>query len=331
MMPTRLSRVGPNVALVVALALGLVGYAQAQSGYPNRPVKMLVGFAAGGGTDVAARIVAQKMSGILGQSVVVENVPGASGMVAAQDVAKADPDGYTLMMGSQTTYACAPNLYHKVTIDPVKDFAPIALTGASPLILVANPSFAAHTVADVIALAKAEPGKINFGTGGVGTTPHMTAELFQHDAGIKLVHVPYRGEAGAINDVLGGQIPIMFANLSAVMGNIKGGTLRAIAVTSAKRSPSVPDVPTVAESGIPGFEAETWFGIVAPAGTPRDIVSKLNAAARQAVAAEDTKQRFAQVGMTNASSSPEELAAYIKAEIAKWSKVIKDADIQALD
>ena len=235
------------------------------------------------------------------------------------------------MMGSQTTYACAPNLYHKVTIDPVKDFTAIALTGASPLILVANPSFAAHTIADVIAMAKAEPGKINFGTGGVGTTPHMTAELLQYDAGIKMVHVAYRGEAGAINDLVGGQIPIMFANLSAVMGNIKGGSLHAIAVTSAKRSPSVPDVPTVAESGIPGFEAETWFGIVAPAGTPRDIVLKLNAAARQAVAAEDTKQRFAQLGMTNGSSSPEELAAYIKAEVAKWSKVIKDANIQALD
>jgi tripartite-type tricarboxylate transporter receptor subunit TctC len=324
-------RVVPNVAFIVALALGFVGNTRAQSSYPNRPIKMLVGFAAGGGTDVAARIVAQKMSEILGQSILVENVPGASGMIAAQDVAKADPDGYTLMMGSQTTYACAPNLYHKVTIDPVKDFTPIALTGASPLILVANPSFAAHTVADVIALAKAEPGKINFGTGGVGTTPHMTAELFQYDAGIKMVHVAYRGEAGAINDVLGGQIPIMFANLSAVMGNIKGGSLRAIAVTGARRSSSVPDVPTVAESGIPGFQAETWFGIVAPAGTPRNIVLKLNSAARQAVAADDTKQRFAQVGMTNGSSSPEELASYIKSEIAKWSKVIKDANVQALD
>jgi tripartite-type tricarboxylate transporter receptor subunit TctC len=324
-------RVVPNVAFIVALALGFVGSTRAQSSYPNRPINMLVGFAAGGGTDVAARIVAQKMSEILGQSILVENVPGASGMIAAQDVAKADPDGYTLMMGSQTTYACAPNLYHKMTIDPVKDFTPIALTGASPLILVANPWFAAHTVADVIALAKAEPGKINFGTGGVGTTPHMTAELFQYDAGIKMVHVAYRGEAGAINDVLGGQIPIMFANLSAVMGNIKGGSLRAIAVTGGRRSSSVPDVPTVAESGIPGFQAETWFGIVAPAGTPRNIVLKLNSAARQAVAADDTKQRFAQVGMTNGSSSPEELAAYIKSEIAKWSKVIKDANVQALD
>jgi tripartite-type tricarboxylate transporter receptor subunit TctC len=179
-------------------------------------------------------------------------------------------------------------------------------------------------------MAKANPGKINFGTGGLGTTPHMTAELFQYVAGIKMVHVAHRGEAPAINDLLAGQIPLMFANLSAVMGNIKGGTLRALAVSSAQRSPSVPDVPTVAET-LPGFAAETWFGVVAPAGTPHDILAKLNAAARQGLAGADTKQRLADLGMTNGSSSPEELDAYIKAEIAKWAKVIADANIQAWD
>ncbi len=233
------------------------------------------------------------------------------------------------MMGSQTTFAVAPILYRKtVTLDPAKDFAGVTLTGASPLVLVAHPAFAAHSVADVIAMAKANPGKINFGTGGVGTTPHMTAELFEHDAGIRMVHVPYRGEAPAINDTVAGQIPLMFANLSAVMGHIKGGTLRAIAVTSAHRSPTAPDIPTVAET-IPGFAAETWFGIVAPAGTPHDVLEKINAAARQALAAADTKQRLAQLGMSNGSSTPEEFDAYIKSEIAKWSKVIKDANIQA--
>jgi tripartite-type tricarboxylate transporter receptor subunit TctC len=322
-----------RVALAFVLALGIAASAaRAQTGsYPDRPIKLLVGFAAGGGTDVAARIMAQKMSEILGQSILVENITGASGLIAADVESKATPDGYTLMMGSQTTFACAPNLYRKATIDPVKDFAGVALSGASPLVLVVNPSFAAHTVADVIAMAKAEPGKINFGTGGLGTTPHMTAELFQYDAGIKMVHVAYRGEAGAINDLLGGQIPLMFANLSAVMGNIKGGTLRALAVTSAQRSPSAPDIPTVAEAAIPGFEAETWWGIVAPAGTPHDVLSKLNTVARQALARDDTKQRFADLGMSNRSSGPEELDAYIKAEIAKWAKVIKDANIQALD
>jgi tripartite-type tricarboxylate transporter receptor subunit TctC len=324
----RLSR----LAMIGALAFIAATGARGQSAdYPNRPIKLLVGFAAGGGTDVVARIMAQKMSESLHQTIVVEDRTGASGLIAAQDVAKANPDGYTLMMGSQTTLAVAPYLYRKVTLNPEKDFAGVALTGASPLVLVVNPSFPAHSVADVIAAAKAQPGKINFGTGGLGTTPHMTAELFQHDAGIRLVHVAYRGEAGAINDLLAGQIPLMFANLSAVMGNIKGGTLRALAVTSAKRSPSAPDIPTVAESALPGFAVETWFGIVAPAGTPKEIRAKLNAAAREALARDDTRARFAELGMTSGTSSPDELDAYIKSEIAKWSQVIADANIQALD
>ena len=327
MRATRLSR----LAMIGALAFITAAAAQGQSDYPNRPIKLIVGFAAGGGTDVVARIMAQKMSEILHQTIVVEDRTGASGLIAAQDLAKADPDGYTLMMGSQTTLAVAPHLYRKVTLNPEKDFAGIALTGASPLVLVVNPSFPAHSVADVIAMAKAQPGKINFGTGGLGTTPHITAELFQHDAGIRLVHVAYRGEAGAINDLLAGQIPLMFANLSAVMGNIKGGALRALAVTSAERSPSAPDIPTVAESALPGFAAETWFGIVAPAGTPKEIRAKLNAAAREALARDDTRARFAELGMANGTSSPDELDAYIKSEIAKWSHVIADANIQALD
>jgi len=322
-----------SVAFGLALTFSVShNFARAQdTAYPDRPIKMLVGFGAGGGTDIAARIMAQKMSEIIGQSIVVENRTGASGMIAAEDEAKSAPDGYTLMMGSQTTYAVAPNLYRKVTLDAAKDFAGVAMTGASPLVLVVNPSFAAHTVKDVIAMAKANPGKINFGTGGLGTTPHMTAELFQYTAGIKMVHVAYRGEAPAINDLLAGQIPLMFANLSAVMGNLKAGTLRALAVTGAHRSPSAPDIPTVAEAALPGFEAETWWGIVAPAGTPHAVLAKLNAAALKALADDDTKKRFADLGMTNGGSSPEELDAYIKSEIAKWSKVIKDANIQPMD
>ena len=318
---------------VFALALvAFVNPVHAQNAdYPNRPIKLLVGFAAGGGTDVAARVIAQKMSEILGQGVVVENRTGASGLIAAQDLAKADPDGYTLMMGSQTTCAVAPALYRKVTIDPVKDFSGVALTGASPLVLVVNPNFAAHSVADVIAMAKASPGKINFGTGGVGTTPHMTAELFQYIAGIRMVHVAYRGEAPAINDLLAGQIPLMFANLSAVMGNLQAGTLRALAVTSAQRSPSAPNIPTVAETALPGFDAETWFGIVAPPGTPQAIRDKLNAAARKGLESDDTKKRYLDLGMVPRTSSPAEFDAYIKAEVAKWAKVIKDANVQALD
>ena len=329
----RLTRAGLGVALALALAQNFARGqgANNDANYPNRPIKMLVGFGAGGGTDIVARILAQKMSESLGQSIVVENRTGASGMIAAEDEAKSAPDGYTLMMGSQTTYAVAPNLYRKATLDAAKDFAGVGLTGASPLVLVVNPSFAARSVKDVIAMAKADPGKINFGTGGLGTTPHMSAELFQHTAGIKMVHVAYRGEAPAINDLIAGQIPLMFANLSAVMGNLKAGTVRALAVTGAQRSPSAPDVPTVAEAALPGFEAETWWGIVAPAGTPRAILAKLNASARQALANDDTKKRFADLGMTNGGSSPEELDAYIKSEIAKWSTVIKDANIQPMD
>jgi tripartite-type tricarboxylate transporter receptor subunit TctC len=319
------------VAAALALSFCQIAAHAQDAAYPNRPIKMLVGFGAGGGTDIAARIMAQKMSEILGQSIVVENRTGASGMIAAEDEAKSAPDGYVLMMGSQTTYAVAPNLYRKVTLDAAKDFAGVAMTGASPLVLVVNPAFAAHSVKDVIAMAKADPGKINFGTGGLGTTPHMTAELFQYTAGIKMVHVAYRGEAPAINDLLAGQIPLMFANLSAVMGNLKAGTVRALAVTGAHRSPSAPDIPTVAEAALPGFEAETWWGIVAPAGTPHAVLAKLNAAARKALADDDTKKRFADLGMTNGGSSPEELDAYIKSEIAKWSKVIKDANIQPMD
>jgi tripartite-type tricarboxylate transporter receptor subunit TctC len=320
-----------RVAFAIVL-IAFIGGAYAQNAdYPNRPIKMLVGFAAGGGTDVAARVIAQKMSEILGQGVVVENRTGASGLIAASDLTKSDPAGYTLMMGSQTTCAVAPALYRKVTIDPTRDFSGVALTGASPLVLVVNPNFSAHSVADVIAMAKASPGKINFGTGGVGTTPHMTAELFQYIAGIKMVHVAYRGEAPAINDLLAGQIPLMFANLSAVMGNIKAGTLRPLAVTSAQRSPSAPEIPTVGETALPGFDSETWFGIVAPAGTPHEIRAKLNAVALKALASEDTKKRYIDLGMVTRSSSPEEFDAYIKAEVAKWTGVIKEANVQALD
>jgi tripartite-type tricarboxylate transporter receptor subunit TctC len=324
-MTTALLRAALAFALTLTCAAGAV-WAQT---YPDRPIKLLVGFGAGGGTDIVARILAAKMSESLGQSVVVENRTGASGLIAAADVAKSPPDGYTLMMGSQTTFAVAPILYRKtVTLDPAKDFAGVTLTGASPLVLVVNPAFPAHTLAELIAMAKASPGKINFGTGGVGTTPHMTAELFEHDAGIRMVHVAYRGEAPAINDTIAGQIPLMFANLSAVMGHLKGGTLRAIAVSSAQRAATAPDVQTVAET-IPGFAAETWFGIVAPARTPRDVLERLNAAARKALASADTKARLAQLGMSNGSSSPEEFDAYIRSEIAKWGQVIKDAHIEA--
>jgi tripartite-type tricarboxylate transporter receptor subunit TctC len=320
-----------GIAFIVGLAQN---FAHAQdAAYPNRPIKMLVGFGAGGSTDVAARIMARKMGEILGQTILVENRTGASGMIAAEDVAKSPPDGYTLMMASQTVLAVAPKLYRKVTIDPVKDFAPVAYCGASPLVLVVNPSFPALNTEEMIAMAKAAPEKIIFGTGGVGTTPHIASEMFQFVAGIKMSHVPYRGEAGAINDLVAGQIPAMFANLSAISGQLQAGTVRALAVTSPQRAPSAPNIPTVAET-LPGFAADTWFGIVAPTGTPRAVIDKLNAAAQRALAGDDTAKRYADLGMTVAGAgghTPEDLDAYIKSEIAKWSKVIADANIQPMD
>jgi tripartite-type tricarboxylate transporter receptor subunit TctC len=315
--------------LCVALACGLATAARAE--FPERPLKMLVGFSAGGGTDVAARIVAPGLGEALGQTIVVENRSGASGLIAAEAVARATADGYTLMMGSQTTLAVAPRLYRKYTLDAARDFVGVGLTGTSPLVLVVNPKVAAHSLAELIALAKAEPGKLNFASGGVGTTPHMAGELFRLIAGINVVHVAYRGEAPAINDLLGGQVPMMFSNLSAVIGQVRGGALRALAVASPKRSPTAPDIPTLAEQGLTGCEVETWFGVVAPVGAPRPVVGKLNAELRRVLALDDTQKRLAGLGMVSAAGSPEEFDAYIKSEIAKWGKVIHDADIKPTD
>jgi tripartite-type tricarboxylate transporter receptor subunit TctC len=318
-----------KVLLCVALACGLASAARAE--FPERPLKMLVGFSAGGGTDVAARIVSPGLSEALGQTVVVENRPGASGLLAADAVARATADGYTLMMGSQTTLAVAPRLYRKFTLDAARDFAGVGLTGTSPLVLVVNPKVAAHSLAELIALAKAEPGKLNFASGGVGTTPHMAGELLRLTAGINVVHVAYRGEAPAINDLLGGQVPMMFANLSAVVGQVRAGALRALAVASPKRSPTAPDIPTLAEQGLAGCEVETWFGVVAPAGTPRAVVGKLNAELRRVLTLEETQKRLAGLGMVAAAGSPENFDGYIKAEIARWGQVIRDADIKAAE
>jgi tripartite-type tricarboxylate transporter receptor subunit TctC len=318
-----------KILLCAFVALAFAATARAE--FPERPLKMLVGFSAGGGTDVAARIVAPGLSDALGQAVVVENRPGASGLIAAEAVARAAPDGYTLMMGSQTTLAVAPGLYRKFTLDAPRDFAGVARTSTSPLVLVVNPKVEAHSVAELIALAKAQPGKLNFASGGVGTTPHMAGELFRLTAGINVVHVAYRGEAPAINDLLGGQIPMMFSNLSAVIGQVRAGALRALAVASPQRSATAPDIPTLAEQGLPGCEVETWFGVVAPAGTPKPVVDRLNAALRRVLALPDTQARLAGLGMSAAADSPEEFDGYIKAEIAKWGKVIRDADIKAAE
>ena len=318
---------------LLAAGIGLApAWAIAQTApFPARPIRILVGFAAGGGNDVIARLLAQKLSdGPLGP-VLVDNRTGASGLIAADMLAKAPPDGTTLMVAAQTTYAVAPVLYKSATFNAPRDVAGVALLGASPLVLVANPSYAAKSVSELIEMAKERPGAINFASGGVGTTPHMAAELFLFNAGIRMTHVSYRGEAPAIADVLAGQVPLVFANVSVVTGQVKSGALRALAVTSPQRAPGLPDVPTLAESGVQGADVETWFGLTAPAATPRDIVQRLNAEVRRALAAPDLQQRFAELNLSVTPSSPEELDALIKSEAVRWADVIRHAGIRQVD
>ena len=315
---------------LAAAGLGLAARAWAQpAGFPSQPIRILVGFAAGGGNDVTARLLAQQLSGgPLGQ-VIVDNKTGASGLIAADMLAKARPDGTTLMVAAQTTYVVAPQLYKSVTFDAPREVAGISLVGASPLVLVVNPSFAAKSVGELIEMAKAKPGSINYGSGGVGTTPHMAAELFFFNTGIRMTHVAYRGEAPAIADVLAGQLPLLFANVSVVTGQVKAGTLRALAVTSPKRAPGLPDVPTLAEAGIKDSDVETWFGLTAPAATPRDTINYLNDRVRKALAAPELQQRFAELSLSVTPSSPEELDVLIKSEAVRWGKVIREANIRA--
>jgi tripartite-type tricarboxylate transporter receptor subunit TctC len=317
------------LAGVVLAAVAITGHAQSK--YPDKPIKILVGFSAGGGTDVAARIVGQKLGEALGQSFVIENRPGASGLIASEMVAKAPADGYTMMVGSQTTLAVAPALYRSIQIDAPKAFSGMAMVGISPLVAVVPASSPIKSMAELIAYAKSQPGGLTFGSGGVGTTPHMSGELLGLNAGIKMVHVAYKGEAPGINDLLGGQIPFMFSNLSVVKGNVEGGKLRALAVTSSARVPSLPDVPTVAET-FPGFDAATWFNLVVPAGTPPDVVAKVHTEMKKIVATKDYQQRLDAIGMIpDKERSPDEINTYIRSEIAKWANVIKDAGIKPAD
>ena len=320
-----------HVIASLALIAGFVAHSFAQAKYPDHPVKVVVGFSAGGGTDVAARVIAQKLTEATGQTFVVENRTGASGLIASEQVAKSPADGYTIMVGSQTTLAVAPALYKKFQLDVTKELTGLAMIGISPLVAVVNANSPIHSLKDLIAEAKAKNGTMNFGSGGVGTTPHMAGELFAFNAGIKWVHVAYRGEAPGINDLLGGQIPFMFSNLSVVKGNIQGGKLRALAVTSPKRVPSLPDVPTIAET-FRGFDAATWFALVAPAGVPQDTVARINAETKKIVATKDFQERYDTLGMIpDQDRTPAEINAYIKSEIAKWAKVIKDAGVKPAD
>jgi tripartite-type tricarboxylate transporter receptor subunit TctC len=300
----------------------------AAADYPTRPITLIVPYAAGGGNDVLARGVAEPMGKTLGQPVMIENHGGAGGSLGTRQVAKAVADGYTLGLGGTGTLAVDPTLYPNVGYDPRKDFAPVGLIATSPLIILVNPSSPAHNVQELIALAKAQPGKLNYASAGRGSGIHLGTVLFAETAGIEITHIPYKGSGPALTDLLGGHVALYFSSLPPAIGLVKEGKLRALGVTGLKRSPIFPDVPTVAEQGLPGFEAVLHYGIVAPAGTPRPIVDKLNAALRAALDSEEVHKRVATEGAEPLPTTPDEYAADIDREETKWSALVEKAGLK---
>ena len=293
--------------------------------YPTRPITLIVPQAAGGGNDVIARILADKMGRTLGQQIIVENRPGAGGTLGTRQLSTSAPDGYTLAMGSTGTVAMAPTAYPNAGYDPRKDFAPIGLIARSAIVLVTGPSVPARTVRELIDLGKKQPAKLTYGSGGVGSLNHLAGALFASMADIAMTHVPFRGANPAITDVMGGHVSMIFSSLPPTLGNIKSGNLRALGMGTRTRSPVLPELPTIDESGLPNFEAEQRYGLLAPAGTPAPIIARLNAALRDALASPDVQARIAADGAEPAPSTPEEYARDIDTEETKWSKVVRDA------
>jgi tripartite-type tricarboxylate transporter receptor subunit TctC len=310
------------------LALFAVQTASAQSTYPNRPVKILVGFTPGTAPDLAARILADRFSEVWGTPFVVENLPGAGSNVATERVAKSTADGYTLLMGGNSALVINPSLFETLPFDPVKDFAPISQVFIAANVLAVPSEVPVKSVADLVALAKANPGKLSYGHAGVGTSQHLGAELFKYMAHLDIASVPYRGSTAMMPDLLAGRITFSFANIVNVLPLAREGKLRALAITSIKRSALAPDLPTMAESGFPGFEAVPWFGLVAPAGTPKDVLEKLHAETVKTLAMPEVRKKFDELGLEPVGNTPAEFAAIIKKETPEWAKVIKDAGIK---
>ncbi|MDQ0419043.1 tripartite-type tricarboxylate transporter receptor subunit TctC [Peteryoungia aggregata LMG 23059] len=310
------------------LSAGLLLAAQAQAAFPERPVTLVVPFAAGGSTDVVARVIAEKMSEDLGQQVIVQNVAGAGGSLGAGNVARAEPDGYTILMGTVATHALNPLILKNKPYDAEADFAPVSLLVLVPNVLVVNPELPAKSVEELLALLKAEPDKWSYASSGNGTPLHLSGELFKSMADVTMEHIPYKGSGPALNDLLGNQVSVMFDNLPSSSAHIKAGTLRALAVTTAERAPSFPDIPTMAEAGLPGYETYTWNALFAPKDTPKEVVDRLNAAAVKAMADPGVAERMKEFSATIVASTPDELATHVKAEVAKWTPVVKDANVQ---
>lgn len=313
-------------ALFVAIALTLPVTAAAQT-YPAKTVRMIVGFPPGGPTDVLARIVAQKLGEAWGQQVVVDNRAGASGMIGAELTARAAPDGYTLLM-VPVTYAVAPSLFSKMAYDTERDLATVAQVAASPFILVVHPTLPVKTVKDLAALGRSRPGQLNYASASTGGMPHLAGELFNTMTGAKLVHIPYKGAAPATTDLLAGQVQLMFNNMLSAMPQVKAGRLRAVAVTSSKRSSAAPELPTIAET-VPGYEASGWYGVLAPAAMPRELINRVNGEVNRIMKLPDVTQRLAGDGVEAVGITPEQFGAYLRAEVTKWNKVVKAAGIKA--
>jgi tripartite-type tricarboxylate transporter receptor subunit TctC len=321
-------RIVLSVAALAAAAAALPSQSWAQA-FPSKPVTLIVPFPAGGTTDIVARLTAQKLSEAWGQPVIVDNRAGAGGNIGSAMVAKAAPDGYTLLMGTVGTHAINASLYEKMPYDVVKDFTPITNVAAVPNMLVVNPDLPVKTVQELIEYGKKNPGKLNMASSGNGTSIHLSGELFKVMTGVKMEHIPYKGSAPALTDLMGGQVQVMFDNMPSALPHVKSGKLRAIAVTTLKRSPTMPDLPTIDEAGVKGFEASSWFGLLGPAGLPKDIVAKVHADVVKAMKTTDLTEKMSASGAVAVGNTPDEFSAYIKAELAKWEKVVKASGARA--
>ena len=310
------------VAIAAAIALAASGLASGET-YPAKPIHFIVPYPAGGPLDTVARLLGQKVSESVRQPVIVENRPGAGGNIGADLVAKSAPDGYTILMGAVATHAINPTLYAHIPYDPVKDFAPVTQVASTPNVLIVNPSLPVASVKEFIAYAKAHPDALNFGSGSTGSAGHLAGELFKAMAGVRMVHVPYKGAGPAMQDLIGGRIQLMFDNLASSLAQMRAGRVKALAVTTAKRSALAPELPTIAESGLPGFDISTWFGVFAPGGTPRDIVERLHAEFVKALADPAVRETMLKLGAEPVGNTPAEFAAYIQSEARKYAEVIK--------
>jgi tripartite-type tricarboxylate transporter receptor subunit TctC len=313
---------------LVLLLCSLCACAAAQEPYPSRPVRFILPFPPGGGTDILGRLIAERLSAQLGQPVVTENRGGAGGNVGAEAAARSSPDGYTLVLAAPSL-AISPSLYSKLNYDPVRDFSPVSLVATVPNVIITHPSVPAQTLQEFIALARARPGAMNFGSGGSGTSNHLAGELFNIVNGTRLVHIPYKGVNLAMQDVISGQIHLVVIGIPAAAPHIKAGRVRALGVIAPQRAAALPEVPTAAEAGLKDFDVTTWYGVLAPAGTPRPIVARLNAELVKIMHSPDTRQRLAAMATDPRTSTPEEFADYLKAEIAKWGDVVRKANLKA--